>query len=232
MESLSPTTTHDLTMKYEAVIFDFDGVLMDSGFDGFQWAFEARKNRAEENGWSINWSELAQGIFEPETGQRVKPLLERNSVSWEQLEQMEKAVADRKVEMAANNEIEIFQDSEKILKALEVPAAIVSNAYNEYLGRLLEELGIRNHIDFWIAPGLNDIENYRKRMKPEPAMIKEALENLGAENAVMIGDQIEDVLAARNAGIDSIYIDRDGDTESKADYSVKSLSEALEIIQG
>lgn len=218
-------------MKYDAVIFDFDGVLMDSGFDGFQWAFKARKNRAEENGWSINWDKLAQGIFEPDTGQEIKPLLERNSVSWNQLKQMEEAVADRKVEMAANNEIEIFQDSEEILKNLDVPVAIVSNAYNEYLGKLLEELGIKNYIDFWLAPNLSDIENYRKRMKPEPEMVEEVLENLGAEKAVMIGDQIEDVLAARNAGIDSIYINRDGDTESKADYSVENLTEALEIIR-
>ena len=218
-------------MKYDAVIFDFDGVLMDSGFDGFQWAFKARKNRAEENGWSINWDELAQGIFEPDTGQEIKPLLERNSVSWNQLKQMEEAVADRKVEMAANNEIEIFQDSEEILENLDVPVAIVSNAYNEYLGKLLEELDIKNYIDFWLAPNLSDIENYRKRMKPEPEMVEEVLENLGAEKAVMIGDQIEDVLAARNAGIDSIYINRDGDTESKADYSVENLTEALEIIR-
>ncbi len=218
-------------MKYEAVIFDFDGVLMDSGFDGFQWAFEARKNRAEENGWTMSWEDLAQGIFEPDTGQGVRNLLERNSVSWNQLKQMEEAVADRKIKMAANNEIRLFQDSEEILQQLDVPVAVVSNAYNEYLGRLLEELGIRNYVDFWLAPSLKNIENYRKRMKPEPEMVEEAMEELGAEKAVMIGDQIEDVLAARNAGIDSIYIGRNGDKESKADYSVENLAEALEIIQ-
>jgi|APHM01.1.fsa_nt_gi Predicted phosphatases len=67
-------------------------------------------------------------------------------------------------------------------------------------------------------------------MKPEPDMIEEAMNSMNADKAVMIGDQIEDILAARKAGIDSVYIDRSGDTESKADQSIKSMKELPKIL--
>jgi phosphoglycolate phosphatase len=218
-------------MKYDAVIFDFDGVLMDSGFDDFHWAFEERRRVVEENGWDVNLERLGQGIFQPDTGEKIAELLDEENVSWRQLREMEEAVAERKVEMASTGEIQVFDDAKTALEELDCPKAVVSNAYNDYLRNLLEALGIEDYIDFWIAPRLSEIKRYRERMKPEPELLEEAMDQLKTRNVVMIGDQMEDVLAARNAGIDSIYIDRSGDKESKADHSVKSLVEALNIIQ-
>lgn len=218
-------------MKYDAVIFDFDGVLMDSGFDGFQWALDEREKLIEKKDWNMDLNKLRQGIFQPSHSEDLERIMNQENVSWSQLRAMEEAVAERKVEMASTGEIEVFEDAKKILGNLNCPKAVVSNAYNDYLQTLLEELDIKDEIDFWIAPRLAKIKSYRDKMKPEPEMIEEALESLGTENAVMVGDQVSDILAARNAGIDSIYIDRSGDTESKADYSVKSLTEALEIMK-
>lgn len=217
-------------MKYEAVIFDFDGVLIDSGFDNFQWALDERKKLAEMNGWKIDFDRLGDGVFQPRDVE-LENLLEREGLSWDQLKLLEEAVAERKVEMAATGEMEIFDDAEVILRGLDCPMAIVSNAYNDYLAGIMEGLGIKDHMDFWIAPRIENIRSYRERMKPEPEMVNEALEELETRNAIMIGDQVGDVLAARKAGIDSIYIDRNGDTEEKADYSVESLREALKIIK-
>jgi phosphoglycolate phosphatase len=218
-------------MKYDAVIFDFDGVLMDSGFDDFHWAFEERRKVVKENGWDVDLERLGQGIFQPDTGEKIAELLDEENVSWRQLREMEEAVAERKVEMASTGEIQVFDDAKTALEELDCPKAVVSNAYNDYLRNLLEALGIEDYIDFWIAPRLSEIKRYRERMKPEPELLEEAMDQLKTRNVVMIGDQMEDVLAARNAGIDSIYIDRSGDKESKADHSVKSLVEALNIIQ-
>ena len=217
-------------MKYEAVLFDFDGVLIDSGFDNFQWALEERKRLVETKGWDVDLDELGDGVFQPRDVE-LENLLEREGLSWDQLKLLEKAVAERKVEMAATGEMEIFDDAEVILRGLDCPMAIVSNAYNDYLAGIMEGLGIKEHMDFWIAPRIENIRSYRERMKPEPEMVEEALQELETRNAIMIGDQIGDILAARKAGIDSIYINRNGDREEKADHSVESLSEALKIIE-
>lgn len=217
-------------MAYDAVIFDFDGVLMDSGFDGFQWALEERRKVAETNGWDIELDRLEQGIFEPDHSEDLKEVMDQEKVSWTQLKKMEEAVAQRKVEMAASGEIKIFEDVEKILQALDCPMAVVSNAYMNYLKILLQELGIRDYIDYWKAPSLENIREYREKMKPEPEMIEEALAELGTENAVMVGDQFTDILAAQKAGIDSVYINRSGETEPQADYSIKNLDQLEEIV--
>lgn len=218
-------------MNYEAVIFDFDGVLMDSGFDGFQWALEERRKTIERNNWDIELDKLQQGIFHPHHSENIKHRMKEEGVNWNQLKKMEEAVAERKVEMAANGEIQVFQDAKKILEDIDLPMAVVSNAYKNYLELLLTELGIKENIVYWNAPSLENIKGYRERMKPEPEMVEEALEELDTGNAIMIGDQIEDILAARKAGIDSVYIDRSGDKESKADYSIKSLKELPEILK-
>lgn len=42
--------------------------------------------------------------------------------------------------------------------------------------------------------------------KPDPTCLLMVIESLGARDAIMVGDRVEDVLAARAAGIDSIGI--------------------------
>jgi|APHM01.1.fsa_nt_gi Predicted phosphatases len=129
-------------MKYDAVIFDFDGVLMDSGFDGFQWALEERRKTVEQNGWDVQLNKLEQGIFQPHHSEDIKERMEKEGVNWEQLRLMEKSVAERKVEMASNGDIELFRDVEEVLEKIDAPVAVVGNAYKNYLDLLLSELGI------------------------------------------------------------------------------------------
>lgn len=216
-------------MSYDAVIFDFDGVLIDSGFDGFQWAVEARKEFIQSNGLEVDEDIVLNGVFVPRDTV-LSDIMQRQDLSWQQFRHMEKTVAERKVEMASTGELELFNDVRPVLDELEIPVAIVSNSYRDYLQAMLVELGIAQYIRFYNAPSIRNIRDFRDRMKPEPVMINEALERFGTENAVMIGDQIEDVIGANRAGIDSIYIDRNGAVEEKANYSVESLKDALEII--
>lgn len=216
-------------MSYEALIFDFDGVLIDSGFDGFHWALEAREEFAHERDLDIDMNILGQGLYvRRETV--ITDIIERQNITWNQFRNMEKAVAERKVELASTGELELFDDVRPVLDQLDIPIAIVSNSYRDYLQAMLVELGIAQYIRFYNAPSIRNIRNFRERMKPEPVMINEALERLGTDNVVMIGDQLEDVMGAKRAGIDSIYIDRNGGIEEEANYSVESLKEALELI--
>lgn len=217
-------------MSYDAVIFDFDGVLVDSGFDGFQWALEARQEYLTDKGLDVEIDMIGQGLFAPRDVV-ISDVLERKNISWNQFRNIEEAVAERKIEMASSGELELFDDVKPVLEELESSVAIVSNSYRDYLQALLIELGIAKYIGYYNAPSLRNIRNYRERMKPEPVMINEVLDRIGTDEAVMIGDQIEDVIGANRAGIDSVYIDRNGSIEEKADHSVKSLKDALRIIE-
>lgn len=218
-------------MGYDTVIFDFDGVLVDSGIDGWEWALQARKKVIEENGWSFDLDGFEQTIFKPHHGERVKPYLDDRSISWKQLQELEKAVAEKKIEMAGNGGLKLFPPVEKVLEEIEVRKAVVTNAYGDFLGEMLQNLKISEEIDFWTGPKISDMENYREKMKPDPGLLEKAIEEIDGKNPVMVGDQIEDILAARRAGIDSIYINRDGEKIEKATYSIEDLSEVTEIVQ-
>ncbi|MFB6147258.1 MAG: HAD family hydrolase, partial [Candidatus Nanohaloarchaea archaeon] len=52
-----------------------------------------------------------------------------------------------------------------------------------------------------------------------------AMEVLGTENVVMAGDSEFDIRGAKNAGIDSILVDRGKNVGAEPDYTVESLDE-------
>jgi len=71
--------------------------------------------------------------------------------------------------------------------------------------------------------------------KPAPGLFLRARDELGVDlaTAVMVGDQLSDVEAARAAGCRAILLDRDGDTAHRPEgpWTVaRSLSEAADLI--
>ena len=72
--------------------------------------------------------------------------------------------------------------------------------------------------------------------KPDPAMVFAALEALGCQDkseAVLLGDSLTaDIAAARNAGIDSIFLSRKGVVSDLPTYTVESLEQARALLLG
>ena len=70
--------------------------------------------------------------------------------------------------------------------------------------------------------------------KPDPAMVYAALEALGCKDkseAVLLGDSLTaDVAAARNAGIDSIFLSRKGAVSDLPTCTVTSLQQAQALL--
>jgi phosphoglycolate phosphatase-like HAD superfamily hydrolase len=217
-------------MGYDGVIFDFDGVLLDSTMDSFRWANRVRKEEVECRGWNIDLNGFEQGIFQPHHSEKIAPILEEKGVSWHQLRLLEEAVADKKVEFVKEGEIQLYPDAERLLQKIDLPKAVVSNAYDNALDRTVKILGLDRYLDFWVAPSLSEIETCRSRMKPECVLIEYVIDELGLENPVMVGDQDVDILAAEKAGIDSIFIDRGYHEPGNAIYTVSSLEEIIEIV--
>lgn len=196
-------------MGYDGVIFDFDGVLIDSGSDGFDWAHRARQEKARELGYDIEGSKY-QFVFMADTVEELKKLVEDSELDWEEYREAEMAVARRKVEMVKSGEMKLFSPAEAVLEQLEVPASIVSNAYGDAVDEIVRYLGLDRNLESWTAPRVGELERYPELMKPNTPMLEEAVEKMRSENPVMIGDSIVDVQAAKNLGIDSVLIDRYG----------------------
>jgi HAD superfamily hydrolase (TIGR01549 family) len=217
-------------MGYDGVIFDFDGVLIDSGNDGFEWAHRAREEKAREMGYDIDGSKY-QFVFMADTLKELKELVENGVLDWDEYRKAEMAVARRKARMVRNGEMRLFSASEAVLEQLEVPASIVSNAYGDAVDEIVRYLGLDSNLESWTAPRVEELERYPELMKPNTPMLEEAVEAMRASNPVMVGDSVVDVQAAKNLGIDSVLIDRYGFGDgAEPTHRISSLKELEAVL--
>ena len=78
--------------------------------------------------------------------------------------------------------------------------ACVTNKMAEFTEPLLDRTGISPYLDFIVSGDTID------KQKPDPEPVWYAMKQLGAEKAVMIGDSVNDIQAAKNARIPAICV--------------------------
>jgi len=214
-------------MGYDAVIFDKDGVLLDSG--DFKWADKIRIKIAKSKGKDID-IEQAEKIVHTENIEQLHNFLKDTGLKNEDILEMEEEIADTKIQMMKDGDIDLIQSAENVLENLDMPKAIVSNAPMVATAFTLKFYGIERFFSYVKSPKLGNIEGYIDRKKPSPEMIKETVDAMECENPVMVGDSEDDIQAAKNAGIDSIHVDYNGKVESDPTYEVDELDEIVGII--
>jgi phosphoglycolate phosphatase len=79
---------------------------------------------------------------------------------------------------------------------------VVTNKPMEYTGKIIDGLGARRYFDLVIG------SDSTTRLKPDPQMVRTALQHSGAPpgRAVLVGDGVNDILAARAAGVRSCAV--------------------------
>ena len=75
-----------------------------------------------------------------------------------------------------------------------------SSAKPDEVGRYVDLLEARDRVTGWTTSA--DVE----KTKPEPDLVEAALEKAGTREAVMVGDSIWDVEAAKRAGIPTVGV--------------------------
>jgi phosphoglycolate phosphatase len=114
------------------------------------------------------------------------------------------------------------------LKRLKLPVGIVTNRPAEFTFPIISQLALGDLVDVVVCA--DQFGSY----KPDPSILLHAMSELGGtpEFSVMIGDTLSDVIAAKSAGIMSIYVrygyqsnvDR---CELQADCAIDSLVELV-----
>lgn len=216
-------------MSYEGIIFDFDGVLLDSAFNDWEWAARARREKARELGYDYE-GDGSGFLFQANSLDEMKKMVEENGFTWHDYVEVEKAVSERKAEMVREGEMQLFPDAREVLRQTELPKAVVSNAFGESVDDIVLHLDLDKFLEFWTGPRLAEIEKYHEMMKPETHMLENAMEVLGTEKVVMVGDSEFDIRAAKNAGIDSILLDRGKQVDVEPDYVVESLGQIPGVV--
>jgi phosphoglycolate phosphatase len=189
----------------EAVLFDLDGTLLDTAAD----IAEALNRAMTERGWPpIAPHEVRQMI-----GRGSPALLER-AVAFQRHELDEAAKAAllerffhhyASLEELGEFKAEPYAGAAECLRALHnggLRIAVVTNKQERFATGLLRALSLREWVDYVVGG-----DSYPRR-KPDPAPLLFACEQLGTApaGALMVGDSINDVQAARGAGIPVICV--------------------------
>jgi HAD superfamily hydrolase (TIGR01549 family) len=216
---------------YDGVIFDQDGILLDSGINKFYWMDEIRAEQARKKGFDFSVDDAIK-IVKANSPEPVERLLQKKGMTWEHLKEMELAVENRKIHKIEHGEITLFPEVKNVLNSLDKKKAVVTNAPLLSTRMMMRYFGISQEFGVVNAPHTDDMRKFFSRKKPKPVMIKETMDKMNLENPLMVGDTGSDLKAAENAGIDSVHINSYGfETDVEPTYVADSIKEVLEIVE-
>lgn len=215
---------------YDALLFDKDGVLvelteLDSIYDAVEETFG-------EFGVEPEREEVVRLVgCDAET---VLGICDRYGVDaddfWRRRDANVSRVQRRAFDAGEKTPYDDIDAVERLAEGHSV--GVVSNNQHATVDHVVEGLGLGFVETYY---GREPTVESLRRKKPSPHYVERAVEDLGTEEAVYVGDSPKDVVAANRAGIDSAFVRRDHrrDTNlgTEPTYEVASLHE-LETVLG
>lgn len=220
-------------MTYGSVIFDMDGVILDFRGDNFKWKYNAVEMALKREGLEKDFSRSELDAFIGDKGMQEmikisnKYGLEPRKV-WEIIaEETSKARGQMfkqgkfKLHPHVENTLELLQE-EKVLLGL------ISNAPEIAVKETVSFFDLKHFFKFY--RGITDFDDLTQR-KPHPDHLVYAEAELKREPYLFVGDAESDVMAAKNAGIDSAWVNRtDSSSDLRPDYEMSDLNGLAEIV--
>lgn len=217
-------------MSYDHVIFDNDGVLLDSTTEDLEWMERFRVEEAKKLGGQMTL-EQSRKVFKANTAEEIRKIAEETGLTVSQLRQIEAKKSRKKIEKIKKGEISLFDSTVEVLKEIEQPKSMVSNAPLKATRYSLEHYNIQKYFQTVRSPRLDSIETYMEKKKPNPEMIEKTIREKGSSNPIYIGDSDTDIIAAEKAGIDSIHLETSGETAQNPTHTAKNLQQVLQIVK-
>lgn len=210
-------------MEFEAVLFDFDGILVDT-----EWAiYQAWLRTFERHGHDLPieiYTRCVGSDFDTWSPKTHLEDLTGNSFDWHQLD------ADRQVEIRAELEKAgpmpgVVPLLEK-LRAAGTALAVVSSSDHRWVDGWLDKLSLRHFFQTTVCRG------DAPRIKPAPDLWLEALRQLDkpAERCLAIEDSLNGVRSSKEAGLTVWAVPNRttaGLNFSEADRVLRSLNELV-----
>ena len=197
--------------KIKAVLFDLDGVLVDSLNAWFYVTNDTLKH--------FGFRPVPKKEFERDFGAPIEYEVKKRFAG--------KTINEVALEYNLNFKkrkhlVKLFSHSVEVLKELKkqkIKLALISNSTRFIVMTVLNHYKIRRYFDAVIT--MNDA----KRRKPAPDMVLKACKMLkiAPENAMLIGDTINDMLAAKRAGCIAVGY------KTKGDLRINGLKQVMYI---
>lgn len=213
------------TNNIKAVLFDFDGTIMDT-------------NEVIINSW--------QHTFRNLTGKEADVNMLLGTFG----EPLEISIDKMLPEFSRDDAMRIYREYQycnfkglislfpgvvevlRELKEKDIKTAIVTSRLRRTTMEGIEKFDLHDFFDTVIT-----MEDTKKH-KPDAEPAFEALRRLDieADRAIMVGDSKFDIMCARNAGVKSVLVDwsvaaqAESGIENKADFKIRSLKELLDFV--
>src|SRR3954449_2364403 len=187
-----------------AAILDIDGTLVDTNYHhAIAWYRAFRQHGIVLPIWRIH-RHIGMG-----GDQLVEALTDRQT---EEEKGDDIRDAEGPLYMSMIEEVEPLEGSRELmveLKDLGHPVVLASSAKQAEVEHYLDLLDARELADAWTTS--DDVE----RTKPQPDLVNAAMEKVGADDGVMLGDTPWDVKAAQQAGIETVAVLTGGFSEQE-----------------
>ena len=186
------------------VIFDIDGTLIDTNYQhAISWYRAFREHDVIVPVWRIHRA-IGMG------GDQLVAAVAGDAVEKEHGDAVREA--EGPLYMSMIEEVEAFEGARELIeKCSERDHAVVlaSSAKEKEVDHYLDLLEARDLVRGWTTSA--DVE----KTKPHPDLVEAALEKAGTRDAVMIGDSVWDVEAAKRAEIPTIAVLTGGYSEAE-----------------
>ena len=207
--------------KYNLYLFDFDGTLFDT-LNCSKWVF---RNAYKQIGFPLDEDEVLGFTREP------IPNSYKRKGAPEELWETFMFYIDKYVRSPDSTELtDIYDDTYDTvidLRMQEADLAIVTSNFAPHVRDVLKKFDMQKDF-FKVIVGNREAPN----PKPSPEPILKALEMLeykgDNKDVCYIGDSLNDCLAAVNAGVAPILLDRDDEYKDAPYKRIKSLKELLD----
>lgn len=177
------------------ILFDMDGTLINSGAMIANTINYVRSNIGLE---TMSKNHILENVNDPDVNSAeffygTKHFTDEQSVLFEEYYN-ENCLKD----------LEIYEGISELLNDLknDFTFTVATNANSDFAHKMLNHLELGNFFDSIV--GYNDV----KKPKPHPEMVYKMLDkhNVAKHNAQLVGDSHKDIMAANNAGIDSVLV--------------------------
>jgi HAD superfamily hydrolase (TIGR01549 family) len=217
--------------RYEAVLFDMDGVLIQGPSTPAHVYADAADDVVDEVGLDVPADErslLRKHGFD----ERMARCCRDAGIEPERFWELRERFASRRAnERLADRARPPYPDTEA-LADLPAPLGLVSNNRHETATFVADELFSGR---FEVAIGRDPTPEGFRRRKPDPHLLERALAELDVESALYVGDRGKDLEAARAAGIDGAFLRREHNSRMSFDeppvLDLESLAELPDALE-
>ena len=190
--------------SYDAVVFDNDGVLVElTPMDVLRTAV---RDAFADVGVTDPRDRLVELAADHEDLDALEPLESEHGVPLDEFwEARERRAIERQQALVRSGGKPAYEDLQRITE-LDATLGVVSNNQQATVDAIVDHYGLRDAVT--TVYGREPTVAGARRRKPDTHYLDRALADLGATDALYVGDSEKDVVTAHRAGIDSAFLRR------------------------